>query len=71
MDLCYSPNRSVITLGVKQLMPLPSSEVSVLRIEFSSTKMMLKTYHTYVVPHVCTSYVSTDNVSHPVPIPDL
>lgn len=70
-DLCYSSNRSVITLGVKELMPLPSFEVSVLRIEYSSTTMMLKTHHIYVVSHIWASYVSTDHVSYPGPIPDL
>lgn len=70
-DLCYSSNRSVIALRVKQLMLLPSFEVSVLRIEYSSIRMMLKTHHIYVVLHVCTLYVSTDNASHPGPIPDL
>lgn len=71
LDLCYSPNRSVITLGVTELIPLPSFEVSVLRIEYPSTRMMLKTHHIYVVSHVCASYVSTDNVSYPGPVPDL
>lgn len=70
-DLCYSSNRSVIILRVKQLMLLPSFEVSVLRIEYSSIRMMLKTHHIYVVSHVCTLYVSTDNASHPGSIPDL